>query len=100
MPCSGVRLQTDRLDVVAVRIDQERGVVVRAVVLAQSRRAVIAAAGLQPGTMEIIDRRPAVGGECQVHAARAGIRLLLPPQTPPAVGAVAAARRPATNRVA
>src|SRR3546814_6766444 len=42
--------------------------------------------------MEIIDRRAAVG-ECQVHAARAGIGLLVQPQHRPAVGAEAAARR-------
>src|SRR5579863_8545366 len=49
-------LGADRLDIVAVGIDQERGKIGRAVILARARCAIVAASGLQPLAMEFFDR--------------------------------------------
>src|SRR5436305_6306476 len=49
-------LRTHRLDIVAVGIDQERGVVARAIVRARTGRAVVATAGLDALGMEFPDR--------------------------------------------
>ena len=49
-----------RLDIVAVGIDQERGVIRRAVVLARARCAIVAAAGLQSSSVKNSERN-AVG---------------------------------------
>src|SRR5690348_15115442 len=53
-------LRAHRLDIVAVGIDQERGVIGRAVVGARARAAVVASAGLQPVAVEFCDR-PMIG---------------------------------------
>src|SRR5947207_11805814 len=45
-----------RLDIVAVGVDQERGVIGRAVVCARARRAVVAAAGLEAFGVKFVDR--------------------------------------------
>src|SRR5262249_53436439 len=52
------RLLAMGLNAIAVRIDDEGGVVVRAVVRAQPRLAVVAPAGLQRRGMEGVDRLP------------------------------------------
>ena len=49
-------LGTHRLDIVAVGIDQERGMVGRAVIGARAGRAVVAAAGLDAFGVEFPDR--------------------------------------------
>ncbi len=48
--------EIDRLDIVAVGIGEEGRVIGRAVIGAQSCRAVVLATGLQPGSMEFLDR--------------------------------------------
>src|SRR6185437_2925247 len=52
----GTSLRTHRLDIVAVGIEQERGVVGRAIVMAMSGRAVVAATGLQALGVKLPDR--------------------------------------------
>ena len=49
-------LRVDRLDIVAIGIDQKRGKISRAIVLARTRRAIVAAAGFQPCAVEFSDR--------------------------------------------
>ena len=61
--------EPDRLDVVAVRIEQERRVVIRAVVGAQAGTAVVASTRFQPFRMKSIDLR-ATG--CPQRHMRAG----------------------------
>src|SRR5690242_14761768 len=50
-----LRLQADRLDVVAVGIHDEGGVVIRAVVLADARASVVAATGVERRLVEGFD---------------------------------------------
>src|SRR5690606_34883110 len=66
---SGLRAVAHRLDVVAVRADDEGGVVVRMIVRAQSRRAVVLAAGSDRGAVERVDLRVVPGGEGKVQRA-------------------------------
>src|SRR6185436_17815883 len=79
--CSGRRTltsaETDRLDVVAIGVEQERGVVVRAVFAAQARLAVVATPVLQPLRVESRHRVAIAGNERQVRARadRAGMRI-------------------------
>src|SRR5215218_5367629 len=49
-------LRTNRLDIVAIGVDQKRRVIGRAVILPCPRAAIVAAAGLQPLGMEFTDR--------------------------------------------
>ena len=49
-------LRANRLDIVAVGIDQERGEIGRAVIGARAGAAIVAAAGLQPLGVEFLDR--------------------------------------------
>src|SRR5687768_4400378 len=72
-------LLADRFDVVAVRIDEERGEVAGAVVGAQPGLAVVLAAGLEPGGMEALDRFAVLRAEGDVRAARR-LLLLVKPQ--------------------
>src|SRR3569623_3015300 len=65
---SGLR-GADRLDVVAVGIDQEGGVIGGAIVLAQPRRAVVPAARRQPRRVEGIDSGAAGGAKGDVDRA-------------------------------
>src|ERR1700719_3192708 len=51
-----VLLGMNRFDIVAVRVDQERGKVGRAIILAWTRRAIVAASGLDAFAMEFSDR--------------------------------------------
>lgn len=44
-----------RLDVVPVRVEHERGIVGGGVILADSRRPVVLAAGLERGGVELVD---------------------------------------------
>src|SRR4051812_43680222 len=60
--------RADGFDVVAVGIEQERRVVRRAVVLAQPRTAVVAAARLDASPVEAIDRASVRCPERDVHA--------------------------------
>src|SRR3954451_14596147 len=57
-----------RLDIVAVRVDQERGIIGRAVVGAQARAAIVAAAGFQALGMEAFDRGMVGRAECDMGA--------------------------------
>src|SRR5260370_28816636 len=70
--------QADCFDIVAVRIEQEGGVVGRPVVGAQTRRSVVAAAGFAASRVETIHRSP-IGGpqghmDCAIRAAFGGIQ--------------------------
>ena len=56
------------LEPVAIGIDDEGRVVIRAVVGADSRLAVVAPAGLQALRVEAVDRRTILGGERDVRA--------------------------------
>src|SRR5881397_209254 len=56
-------LRTNRLDIVAVGIDQERGVIGRAVIGARPGAAIVAAAGFQAFGVELLDRRMILGAE-------------------------------------
>src|SRR5882757_2281920 len=47
---------THRFDIVAVGVDQERGKIGRAVILAMTRLAIVAAAGLQARGVKLLDR--------------------------------------------
>src|SRR5262245_13529518 len=58
----------DSLDVVAVRVEHERPVVVRVVDLAQARGAVVAAARGERGRVECVHRLAALGPERHVRA--------------------------------
>ena len=53
-------------DVVPVRASDESRVVIRVVVRAQTRRAVVCATGLQGRALEVLDLLPVLGCECQV----------------------------------
>src|SRR4051794_29871871 len=56
-------LRANRLDVVAVRIDQKRRVIGRAVILPRPGAAIVAAAGFQALGMELLDRGMILGAE-------------------------------------
>ncbi len=59
----------DRLDAVAVRVEQEPAVVRRAVVRARPRRAVVAVPRVDPGLPERVDLRAVAGAEADVEPA-------------------------------
>jgi hypothetical protein len=65
----------DRLDLVAVRVEDEAGVIVRIVLRAQTGWAGVAAAMAKGRLVELIDDRPPAGGEGDVYAVagRAGL---------------------------
>ena len=56
-------LRTNRLDIVAVGIDQERGVIGRAVIGARPGAAIVATAGFQAFGVELLDRGVIPGAE-------------------------------------
>src|SRR5579864_3700358 len=64
----GSDLRAHRLDIVAVGIDQERGVIGRAVVGARAGAAIVAPAGLQALAVEFRDRRMIGGAERDMRA--------------------------------
>src|SRR5215207_7030151 len=68
LPLSGRRV-ADRLDVVAVRIEHERPVVVRVVELAHARLADVSPTRRQGGRVEGVDGFAVLGRERHVHAA-------------------------------
>ena len=74
--CGLRRRVTHRLDVVSVRIEHERAVVVRVVVRPRTRRTVVLAAGRHRGLVERVDRRAVLRGDRDVH------RPLSPPSPP------------------
>src|SRR5215469_1242481 len=73
-------VQVHGLHVVAVGVEQERGVIVRTVVLAHAGGAVVAATCLEPFAMERIDRGTARGGERDVHQRMRQLRIRIQPQ--------------------
>ena len=77
----------DGLDVVAVRVQHVGGVVAVAVLGARSRRAVVAAAGVERRRVEGVDGLAAVAFERDVRAA--GGAALMDPEVVAAVGAEA-----------
>src|SRR5207344_665960 len=66
--CSFRRV-ADGFDVVPVRIEHERAVIMFVILRAQSGRTVVVAAGGEGGDMEGIDLRPRVGREADVQSA-------------------------------
>ena len=66
---SAASFEAHGLHVVPVGVDQERGVVFRAVVLAQAGRAIVAAAGLQAGRVKAVDGGRVFRDERDMHAA-------------------------------
>src|SRR6185369_15969841 len=56
-------LRTNRLDIVAVGIDQERRIISRAVIGARPGAAIVAASGFQAFGMKLLDRRVVFGAE-------------------------------------
>ena len=58
----------NRLDIVAVGIDQERGVIGRAVIGARAGAAIVAAAGFQALGVEFLDRGVIGCAECDMGA--------------------------------
>src|SRR5688500_13414204 len=73
-------LHADRFDVVAVRIDQERSVIVRAVIGAQAGTAVVASTGLQAIGVEAIDLRATHCPQCDMRPGRLFTRRSVEPQ--------------------
>src|SRR5262245_43219386 len=63
---SGARFMANHLDVVPVRVDDERRIVVRVIVRAKARRAVVLAARRESRAMEVIDLPAILGDECDV----------------------------------
>jgi len=66
---AGYGLDSDGLDVVAVRIQEVRRVIARVVLLSDAGRAVVARAGGEGVAVKRIDRRSSRGAEGEVHAA-------------------------------
>ena len=60
----------NRFDVVSVWTDDERCVVVSAVLRTQTRRAIVIAASLQSRTIEGLDLLATLGCECQMKMRR------------------------------
>ena len=58
-PAASSRCVTDRFDVVSVRIEDKRTVIIRVVVRAQPRRAIVPAARRQRRAVERINQPPA-----------------------------------------
>ena len=71
----------DRLDVVAVWIEDIGGVVVRGVLRTEAGGAVVRSSGGDGGDVERIDRRAVVGVEGDVRAAT-GLRRPIPKSSP------------------
>src|SRR5450631_1392133 len=69
-----------RLDIVAVGVDQERGVVVRAVVGARTGLAIVLATGLEARAVEGADRGVVGSAEREVRAAAFQFLLRVEPQ--------------------
>jgi hypothetical protein len=67
---SGARFLANRLDIVPVRANDESCVVVRVVMRAQTRRAIVIATRLQGRAIESIDLLPILGRERQVKMRR------------------------------
>jgi hypothetical protein len=84
-------LRADRLDIVAVGVDQERGVIGRAVVGARSRAAIVAAAGFQALGVEFLDRGVIRRRECDMRAGAFGVLGEVKPQRRLAFGSKARA---------
>ena len=76
----------DRLDAVAIRVEQERAVVGRAVVRARPRRAVAGVPRVDPGPPERVDLRAVARAEANVQPAGdqvLAVRRTDPPVVPP-----------------
>src|SRR5690606_15087883 len=73
-----LRMMTDGLDIVAVRVNNEGAVVIRMIVLAHARRAVVGSASSHRGLVERIDFRALVGGEGIMAAGACLLRLVQP----------------------
>src|SRR3954463_4977842 len=88
-PVSGKldRSGADRLDIVAVRIDQECGIIGRAVVCARAGAAIVAAAGAQARGMKFLDRGMVGRAERNMRAGADGLRAQIEPQRRRARGA-------------
>src|SRR5258708_36609722 len=84
-------LRATRLDIVAVRVDQERGVIGRAVIGARSWAAIVAAAGLQSFGMEFCDRSVVGRAERDMGAGAGRAFVQMQPERGLALGAKAGA---------
>ena len=70
--CARLMLRADRLDIVAVGIDQERRIIGRAVVGPRAGAAIVAASGLDALCVKFLDGRVIGRAERDVGAAGAG----------------------------
>ena len=70
-------LRTNRLDIVAVGIDQKRRVIGRAVIRTRPGAAIVAAAGLQALSVELLDRRMILSAERDMRDALKRTRMAL-----------------------
>ena len=73
---SGRRLVANGLDVVAVGTNNEGAIVVGMIVRAETRGAVVFAAGFDGSMVELIDLLAALRGECQMEGRWLLIRLI------------------------
>src|SRR5581483_9182721 len=80
-------LRAHRLDIVAVGIDQECGVISRAIVMAMAGRAVVAAAGLEAFCVEFLDRGMVGRAERDMRALALQALVQVKPQRRLALGA-------------
>src|ERR1700733_9377492 len=83
---AGGSFQAHRLDVVAVRIEQERRVITRAIVLTHARRAVVAAARLESVAVEPVDGGTAGREGPQANQGKRQLRIGGEPQRVTTVG--------------
>src|ERR1700722_15839695 len=79
-------LRTNRLDIVAVGVDQERGEIGRAVIGPRAGGAVVAAAGLGARAVKFPDRRMVRGAEGNVSARAGGSLVRIEPKRGFALG--------------
>src|SRR4051812_45920031 len=89
---SATRSRANRLDIVAVGIDQERGKIARAVVRAGAGAAIVAAAGFQAFGMKFLDRGVIFCAERDVGAGAGLAVMQMQPERGGALGAKTCAR--------
>src|ERR1700687_3698127 len=81
-----LRLRANRLDIVAVEIDQERGEIARAAIGSWTAPAIVASAGLQSLCVKFLDRRVVGRAERNVRARAARPLMQIKPERRRALG--------------